>query len=84
MFLEFHPAIRVGTFSGTPKLGLPRIITLVIIYKIHLFFPPQIESQIKDLLFQSVLPAHSMVELNVKVNQTIMTSVENFGESGFY
>ncbi|XP_031432102.1 E3 ubiquitin-protein ligase TRIM33 isoform X2 [Clupea harengus] len=39
----------------------------------------RIESQIKDLLFQSVLPAHSMVELNVKVNQTIMTSVENFG-----
>ncbi|KAL2084558.1 hypothetical protein ACEWY4_020076 [Coilia grayii] len=39
----------------------------------------RIESQVKDLLFQSVLPASSMVEVKVQVNQSIMTSVQNFG-----
>ncbi|XP_048116281.1 tripartite motif-containing protein 66 [Alosa alosa] len=39
----------------------------------------RIESQIKDLLLQSVNPPSSMLELNVQVNQSIMTSVENFG-----
>ncbi|XP_062394421.1 E3 ubiquitin-protein ligase TRIM33 [Sardina pilchardus] len=39
----------------------------------------KIEGQIKDLLVQSVNPPASMLELNVQVNQSIMTSVENFG-----